>query len=196
MSATLSSREKIVNSAIDLISSKGFDGMSVADILELSGVTRSNFYYHFKTKEQLGHTVLDLMIEEVKDKYIHQTLLNTSLSPVNRIESLFDAMAMKMTESCCDQGCPFTNLATETSDYYPAFREKLDNYFTYFQKIIKETLDEGLKSGEFSFSNDPESVARLIISSVLGMMVLAKTSKKTDIIYNNKHILLNLLSQS
>lgn len=194
MSTTLTSKEKLIHSAIELISSRGFESMSVADILENSGVTRSNFYYHFKTKEELGLTVLDKMIAEMKEKLLQPTLLNDSLTPKDKIEALYLALEAKMKETGCMQGCPFTNLATETSDFYPEFREKLDHYFNYFEDILADTLEKGLQMGQFTFKSSPESVSKLILSSFLGMMVLSKTSKLSDIIYINKNTLFSLLS--
>lgn len=43
----------IVDCAVRLYKEKGYKNVSVSDICKLSGVSRSGFYYHFKTKEEI-----------------------------------------------------------------------------------------------------------------------------------------------
>ena len=54
----MGAKEKIVAEASQLIHTKGFNNTSVQDILDAASVTKSNFYYHFDSKEQLGFDVL------------------------------------------------------------------------------------------------------------------------------------------
>ena len=52
-------REDIVEAADGLFYRHGFDHTSFADIAETVRISRGNFYYHFKTKDQ----ILDAVIE-------------------------------------------------------------------------------------------------------------------------------------
>jgi len=45
------SRQKILNSAIALFSSRGFDKVSINDLMEHAGLTRGAFYAHFDSKQ-------------------------------------------------------------------------------------------------------------------------------------------------
>ena len=53
------SKERLLASARELIHENGFQQTSVDEILKKSGVTKSNFYYHFKSKEELGLIILE-----------------------------------------------------------------------------------------------------------------------------------------
>ena len=47
------SRQKILNSAVKLFSSYGFDQVSIDDLTNDAGLTRGAFYSHFRTKQAL-----------------------------------------------------------------------------------------------------------------------------------------------
>src|SRR3990172_11532540 len=54
-----STKEQILQTACRLIHRKGFNNTSLEDILRESGVGKGNFYYYFKSKDDLGYAVLD-----------------------------------------------------------------------------------------------------------------------------------------
>src|SRR5580692_1433698 len=48
-----STRERILNVALDLFTEKGYDGTSLREIAERLGVTKAALYYHFASKEDI-----------------------------------------------------------------------------------------------------------------------------------------------
>ncbi|MCB1381346.1 MAG: TetR/AcrR family transcriptional regulator [Notoacmeibacter sp.] len=53
-------RERIVEQADRLFYEKGFDHTSFAHIATAAGLSRGNFYYHFRTKDEILDAVIDL----------------------------------------------------------------------------------------------------------------------------------------
>src|SRR5690349_13852347 len=79
------SRDKILECARELFYHVGYQATSIDDILTRCGVVKSNFYYHFKTKEALALAVLESWVEE-QEAIVLQTLQNPSLAPTERME--------------------------------------------------------------------------------------------------------------
>lgn len=48
-----STREKILDVALDLFSDQGFDGTSMREIAQRLGITKPSIYYHFASKEDI-----------------------------------------------------------------------------------------------------------------------------------------------
>jgi AcrR family transcriptional regulator len=48
-----STRERILNVALELFTEKGYDGTSLREIAETLGVTKAAIYYHFASKEDI-----------------------------------------------------------------------------------------------------------------------------------------------
>jgi AcrR family transcriptional regulator len=51
--AATSTRERILDVALDLFTQKGFDGTSLREISERLGVTKAALYYHFASKDDI-----------------------------------------------------------------------------------------------------------------------------------------------
>lgn len=52
-------RSKIVSTADDLFYRQGFNHTSFSDISKVVGISRGNFYYHFKTKDDILAAVIE-----------------------------------------------------------------------------------------------------------------------------------------
>ena len=64
-------KEKILNTAAEIVQHKGFKNTSIQDILKASGVPKGSFYYYFDSKEDFGLQLIDyyydffsVMVEE------------------------------------------------------------------------------------------------------------------------------------
>jgi AcrR family transcriptional regulator len=54
----INTREKIINSTIELFLSKGYEAVSMRDIAKATGIKASSIYNHFQNKEQIIDEVL------------------------------------------------------------------------------------------------------------------------------------------
>ena len=52
-------RDRIVEEADQLFYRQGFEHTSFAQIAEALGISRGNFYYHFKTKDEILDAVIN-----------------------------------------------------------------------------------------------------------------------------------------
>lgn len=189
----ISSKDKILASAKELFHEWGYSRTSVDDILKNSGVRKSNFYYHFRSKEELGLTVLDQMINDYKSNVLATTLGDTSISPTGRLEEYYRKVISTRRKLKCTRGSPFGNLAIETSDTNERFREKLEGFFTALEKAISACIKAGIKTGEFRSDIPPKVLARLILSHLEGAIMLAKAKKSINPLTKGSRAILSLI---
>lgn len=171
------SREKIVESARDLFHLNGYQHTSIDDILKSTGVTKSNFYYHFKSKEELGLLILEIRIKQYEIKFLSDTLGNTSIAPEKRLKNYYKKVTSFHKDLNCRRGCPFGNLALEMSDVNENFRLRLSEFFNHWQKIIEGCIKEGIRKKEFRDDLSYKSIAQLILSHLEGAIMIAKTHR-------------------
>ena len=57
----MSTRERILYAALDLISEKGYDGVGVDLIAENAGLKGPSLYRHYKGKEDIFHSLIDMV---------------------------------------------------------------------------------------------------------------------------------------
>ena len=56
-------RKLLQDALIELVSEKGYESVTIQEILDQANVGRSTFYAHFQDKEQLLHSILDRLDE-------------------------------------------------------------------------------------------------------------------------------------
>jgi len=187
------SKEKIIGVATELFHKKGYQQTSVDEILEGSGVKKSNFYYHFKSKEELALQILDMRIGEFESNVISKTLRENSLSPKNRLHRFYERVRAFHQGLKCSGGCPFGNLAIEMSDMNEKFRKRLSVFFTRWEEAIESCIREGIQKGEFRPDINPNLAAGLILSQLEGAIMMVKTHKTLDPLTKGAQTVLKLL---
>jgi TetR/AcrR family transcriptional repressor of nem operon len=187
------SKEKIFDSARDLFHLKGYNNTSVDDLLKNTGVTKSNFYYHFKSKEELGLKILEKRIEDYEIKFLSDTFGNKSIPPEKRLKKYYKQVTAYHKDLDCRRGCPFGNLALEMSDSNENFRLRLSEFFEFWQKIIERCIKEGIKKKEFRSDLSPRTLSQLILSHLEGAILISKTQRSLQPISRGSKTILKLL---
>jgi len=103
-------RQRIVKAADNLFYARGYNQTSFSDISDETGIPRGNFYYYFKTKEDILTAVVDSRVSEFKEM-LEQTANNTS-DPRERLLMLA-SMPEINEEQLLQYGCPFGTLSSE-----------------------------------------------------------------------------------
>ena len=69
-------RKLLQEALINLVAEKGYDSVTIQEILDDANVGRSTFYAHFQDKEQLLHSILerlDELFEQHKEQLLDAT---------------------------------------------------------------------------------------------------------------------------
>ncbi|WP_269814395.1 TetR/AcrR family transcriptional regulator [Pseudogemmobacter bohemicus] len=75
-------REKILEEACHMFQQKGFDGVTVAEVMRAAGLTHGAFYGHFRSKEDLIAQILRHRCEKMREaKPDLESFLDAYLSP-------------------------------------------------------------------------------------------------------------------
>lgn len=175
----MGSREKVLEAAREIFFKRGYQAASVDQILDAAGVSPSNFYYHFKGKEELALEVIEQYIEGVR-RETEPIFGANRLSPSQKLKSLHRYFLEWMEKNDCCGGCPVGTLAQELSDTHPAFRERLAAYFRRSIDNTAALLREGVRRGEFRKDIEPRAMAYMIFGSLEGLLLLAKSLKEIE----------------
>src|SRR5713101_2564670 len=83
-------RDQILDAAARLIHLRGYHCTSLDDVLRESGVGKGNFYYHFKSKEELGYAIIDRVMQAFISRTLEPVFVDTSEDPVVQIHTFLD----------------------------------------------------------------------------------------------------------
>ncbi len=179
----IGSRDKVLRCALNLFYHVGYQATSIDDILKQCGVSKSNFYYHFASKEELAAAVLDVRFAEYSD-LVAQTLRNTDLMPDVRMARFMDCLSAAQADVKRMSGCPFGNFAATLasmngSECDERFRQRLSLLFHEMETGLRDCLTEGMERGCWRTDIDPADMAAFLNATIQGLMMLTKTHRDT-----------------
>ena len=173
-------RENILEAASRLIHIRGFHNTSIDDILRESGVGKGNFYYYFKSKDELGYATLDRSLERIREDVLEETF-RPERNPWEQLHAFLEALVKRAAQTGCKGGCPLGNLALEMSDVHEEFRHRLTQAFEQVQARLEEALERARIEGSLKPDADIPRLARFILAGFEGAILLGKLYKDPEI---------------
>lgn len=132
-------REKMVRVASREFRSKGFDGLSINDLMAELKLTHGGFYRHFPNKEHLYVEALTFSVEDV------QARIADRMEEAGAITLRHVITAYLSDEHCAGiaDGCPVASLsadiARQTSNVQSSFDKALAAYMNRFLPLMPGT---------------------------------------------------------
>jgi TetR/AcrR family transcriptional regulator, transcriptional repressor for nem operon len=172
-----STRDAIVAVASRLMQVKGYAATSLDDVLSESGVGKGSFYHFFRSKEELGHAILDTIIRSFIAKTVDPCFSDTAVKPLGHIRCFLDRVVAAQRACNGVGGCPLGNLASELSDVHEGFRARLAEVFSEWRARLTGALEQAQQQGEVGGDCRPDAVAHFIVASLEGAMLMTKLTK-------------------
>jgi TetR/AcrR family transcriptional regulator, transcriptional repressor for nem operon len=127
-------RDNIVEAADRLFYQRGYEHTSFADIADVVQISRGNFYYHFKTKDEILDAVIDIRLANTR------TMLEQweadGRTPADRIRSFINMLVANRAD-IKRYGCPVGSLCTELAKLGHASRGEANKLFTLFRTWLR-----------------------------------------------------------
>ncbi len=171
---------------------RGFACTSMDDVVKQSGVSKSNIYYHFKSKDELTLAVLEHYISTLQYLFREQSQVEDGqLLP--RLEHYIERLIQDLAERECVGGCPLMSLMVEAGKTNEAVCVRLAQFFQQQKDQLTQLLEEGKRRGEVRNDLPASVLASLISSWVEGMLMLASIQKSASTLRGERDALLNML---
>jgi TetR/AcrR family transcriptional regulator, transcriptional repressor for nem operon len=172
-----SARDAVLKAATRLMHVRGYQNTSLDDVLRESGVGKGNFYYHFRSKEDLGYAILDQLVASFLERTLEPCFSVPDAPPLSQILCFLDRVLEAQRQRKCVGGCAMGNLASELSDVHEGFRERLASVFTTWRERLTVALREAQERGEVVAACEPEAIGQFLVAGLEGAMLLSKVSK-------------------
>ncbi|MCZ7656369.1 MAG: TetR/AcrR family transcriptional regulator [Xanthobacteraceae bacterium] len=123
-------RDQIVEAADRLFYRQGYDHTSFADIAGAVGISRGNFYYHFKTKDEILDAVIAARLAGTR--LMLQQWEIQGKDPADRIGRFIDILIANRGD-IERYGCPIGTLCSELAKLGHAAQGEASGLFTLFR---------------------------------------------------------------
>ncbi len=168
MTKASATRLDILQKAFQLIYTKGYQTTSIDDIIATTRVTKGAFYYHFKTKDEMGLAIInDVLKPTMLSSFIEP--LQNSRDPLTDIYSMMKNLLLGHPYLQVAYGCPAGNLTQEMTPWNNEFSNALSVLIKQWQDTLQECIVNGKKSGLIRKNVNAAQVAYFIMSGYWGI---------------------------
>ena len=184
MNSPNDTQQRILDSARELIYSRSYADVGVADICEHAGVKKGSFYHFFPSKRELTMSMLDAFYLDMKENLVSKAFAE-DIPPMARLDRFgqvayeFQQQVQKNTGLVL--GCPFGNMSNEMATQDETIRIRIEQIFTNLQVIIRKVLHDAVDAGDIENIN-VEATAQAMLAYFEGVMLMAKSQNNTEII--------------
>lgn len=158
----------------------GFQSAGIDTILAATNVTKGALYYHFESKEALGHAIIEEVIAELtRERWMLPLQRSRDKNPIDALIGIVQSIPARPRD--VRSGRPLVNLAQEMSQLDEQFRRRLEMVFHDWQAEIVMALRRGQSQGTVRRDLAPEETASFLMAMVEGYEVLAKNAQDAKV---------------
>lgn len=178
-------RERLLDTAIQLVWQSNYDNVGVNEICARAGVTKGAFYHHFESKADLYYAASKHYWEDFKKEL--DAIYSPSFTPLENLENLIQFVIDRQrgAQLCPDAaaeggaapevlGCPFFTCGGQVGVAEEKVRrasiEMAENGMRYYIALVRGLKSEGALKGD----PDPIQVSRLLFQYMQGLLIYGR----------------------
>ena len=162
--------QRILDVAERLVQTRGFNGFSYADIAEALEVTKASLHYHFPTKGDLGKR----LIERYEESFL-AALKGIDSAGAGARDKLKRYIRIYADVLRDNRMCLCGMLASDYATLPKPMKEEVKHFFDENEQWLAAVLDAGRKAGNLEFKGSALELARAMVGSLEGAMMLARS---------------------
>lgn len=157
-------RSQIIATADQLFYEQGYEHTSFADIAAAVQISRGNFYYHFKTKDDILDAVIDHRLNNTRSML--EQWQQEGKEPQDRISCFINILIANQSKILL-YGCPVGTLTTELAKLNHLSLEKANQVFTLFREWLRKQFKQ------LGCRNNADELAMHVLARSQGIATLA-----------------------
>jgi TetR/AcrR family transcriptional repressor of nem operon len=189
-----SSKQKLLQTAMEMIWQSSYGSVSVDDICTQAGVNKGSFYYAFKSKSDLAVAAFEHYWENKRP--LLDSIFSAQLPPLERLDKycslIINDQKAKYESFGKMLGCPFCSLGSELGTQDEKIRQKAEQMgaraIKYLESLVRDLAAAGLIE-----TRDPKELAEEVYSYVAGVLLQAKIENSVKHVERLQHGVMRLL---
>ncbi|WP_050477639.1 TetR/AcrR family transcriptional regulator [Herbaspirillum rhizosphaerae] len=162
-----------LDAAVQCFWARGYEATSVRDLADSMGITGASLYNAFGDKRALYRRALD--------RYVEQSFLDrvgrfeNHMPPRAAIAAFFNEIIKRSLADKDRKGCMLVNSALEVAPHDPEFQRVVADVLVQVESFFRRCVAAGQRDGSISSGQSADDMGRVLLSTLLGIRVLART---------------------
>ena len=180
-------RERLLETAIQLIWQSNYSNVGVNEICEKAGITKGAFYHYFDSKATLFEQATQHHWEHMKAEI--DSIFSPERTPLEQLEGLFSFILAKQERFKFDDnpvsGCPFFTSGAQVGPEEEKIRttcvEMSERAVRYDTALVKNLASEGFLEREV----DARQTAEMLYQYVQGLLLYGRVFRDRGVVERN-----------
>jgi TetR/AcrR family transcriptional repressor of nem operon len=165
----------ILDVAERLVQTRGFNAFSYADVAAELGITKPALHYHFAGKAELGEALLARYTDRFGRAL--ETIDAGGTDAAGKLAAYGDLYAQVLTQ---DRMCLCGMLAADYLTLSEPMRQAVTMFFDHNEDWLTGVIDQGRNDRSLQVDGLSRDVARMIIATLEGAMLVARAYRNPD----------------
>jgi TetR/AcrR family transcriptional repressor of nem operon len=170
----------VLQSAVECFWSRGFEATSVRDLADSMGITGASLYNAFGDKRSLYRRSLDCYVSQSFGDRVRR--LEGRVPPLDALEAFFSEVIERSLADKQRKGCMLVNSALELAPHDLEFRRVIAGVLVEVEAFFRRSVEAGQTSRTITTSQSADDLARMLLSVLLGVRVLARARPKRELL--------------
>src|SRR6188472_2189913 len=165
----MSTKEKILDVAQDLIQTRSLTGFSFQDIADRVGIRKPSLYHYFDSKDAIALAVLERAADWVRT----QSAKLDGEDPAARLERYFEIF--RDIHGKGERMCPGGSFASFFDGVSSSVQSALHRFTKLHLSLLESIIREGAERGKFQIGDQrPRDVAMQIFAGTQGALIIGR----------------------
>jgi TetR/AcrR family transcriptional regulator, transcriptional repressor for nem operon len=176
-------RQKLIDTAKDLIWTSSYGAVSVDDICRSAGVKKGSFYHYFPSKQDLALAAMEEYYQ-YKIEAVMKPVFAANKTFRQQIEDMIEAILRDNRQNLADHGCvcgcPLAALGSEMiGQEEQAIRVKVEEIFVRCREFMLTAMKNAIETGQIK-PIDVTAKAEEVHDFITGLMIMARIHNSLD----------------
>ncbi len=170
MSAVVSTRETLLDAAMERLTDVGWSSFSFGDLAKTVGIRTASIHYHFPTKGDLGVALVE--------RFRLQSAAREAalVADYPHVGERLRAIGLMIEELSCGRMCPISALQAEYAVLPDAMQRHVTSWVEHKLTSISTWLEAGRTAGDLRFPGSARTQALLVWSVIEYGQQLTRTN--------------------
>ncbi|MES2822990.1 MAG: TetR family transcriptional regulator C-terminal domain-containing protein [Pseudomonadota bacterium] len=168
-------KDFLLEAGIKVMTTRGYNGTSIQDIVDAAKVPKGSFYTYFKSKEDFALAAIDMVAED-RIQLSKRLVNDRNIAPLARLKTFFES-SVPGCDSNVNGGCFIGNMCQEMSDSNEAIRLKVRQMMRNKTQMVEDLLDEARLDGSLKNPVSSNLLAEFLFNAWEGTLMRMKATK-------------------
>lgn len=164
---------EVLDSAMLAFWRRGYEGTSMQDLVDATGINRGSIYAAFTSKRELFLRTLEHYDRIYRERHLRR--VSEAYPPRDAIVEAFVDAARKPDNEERPWGCLLVNSALELSPHDPEVRTLVQHSLRAVERFFLTHIEAGQASGEINPEIDARATAQALLGLFLGLRVMTRS---------------------